>query len=187
MLKHLGEHSMYVEIAGFRDVAVKDSEELLKAVRRNLPAHVEIQLFDADLVATWQHLYFSALNALTAFRSGRGVSKSLAVETVLYASTERQIKKAIQCLGVKPSSRNVAAVILTGNAGLAEAGLEVVAKCLGKEPDDAVLELTEEKVKRVRAVFAISDAELQTVLEKSSADAVVDLVLERVALLSTHL
>jgi len=47
---------------------------------------VEVQLFDASLVTTWEHLYFAALDSLTAFRNRENISRSLAMETMLYAS-----------------------------------------------------------------------------------------------------
>jgi tRNA threonylcarbamoyladenosine modification (KEOPS) complex Cgi121 subunit len=92
---------------------------------------VEAQLFDADLVATWQHPYFAALNALAAFKSGRNLSNSVAVESALYASAQRQIKKALSFIGVRAASRNVAVLVVGGDAGFGEGGFEVLAAQMG--------------------------------------------------------
>ena len=75
MLKPLQEDRKYVEITGFKNVQVKDAEKLLTAVRKEMPADAEVQLFDADLVASWQHLYFAVLNSLMAFRTKRKVQR----------------------------------------------------------------------------------------------------------------
>jgi len=188
MLKPLQEDRKYVEITGFKNVQVKDAEKLLTAVRKEMPADAEVQLFDADLVASWQHLYFAVLNSLMAFRTKRNISKSVAVEVMLYASAQRQIKKAIELIGVKKTTANVAAVIVTEKAEPVKIALAAIANCVGAEPDETVLELTKRKVQRIGRAFAVSDLELETVAsEGDAADALVACVVERVALLSTQL
>ena len=69
MLKSIEEFGKHIVIAGFRDVHIGDVEAFLKAIYENKPLNVDIQLFNAEYVVTWQHLYFAVLNALTAFRN----------------------------------------------------------------------------------------------------------------------
>jgi len=188
LLKHIEEHGKYVLITGFRDAKMVDAKAFLETVRKNQPCDSEIQLFDADLVATWQHLYFAVLNALMAFKTNRNLSNSVAVETALYASGQRQITKAIAQIGVKPHTNNVAAIILSWSAGVAEAFLEAISTALDVLPDESVLELTEGKVKRLKQVFDISELELEAVSANGYTEkALVDLIIERVALLATRL
>ena len=188
MLKHIEEAGKYVELTGFRNVSVNDAEEFVKAAREETPQTACIQFFDAELVATWQHLYFAVLNALLAFRNERNISKSVAMEVMLYASAQRQIRKAIQLMGVKRDSTSVAVVIIGENPDSVKACLSVVSKRVGAEPDETVLELTKEKTHRIRKAFEIGANELEAVMEKKNANqALVNLVIERTALLSTQL
>jgi tRNA threonylcarbamoyladenosine modification (KEOPS) complex Cgi121 subunit len=188
MLKPLEEYGRYVEISGFRNVAIGEAKAFVGVVCKDLPGGVEVQLFDAELVATWEHLYFAALNALMAFQNKRNVSKSLAVEMALYASAKRQIKKAIEFIGVKSGSGNIAVVVLGADVASVEAGLRAVAQRLGAVHNDGVLGLSEAKVRRIREAFDVSDAELKAVSSCDDAEAaLVALVVERVALLSTRL
>jgi tRNA threonylcarbamoyladenosine modification (KEOPS) complex Cgi121 subunit len=188
MLKYIEEYGKYVEITGFRNVAVKDAEEFVKAGRRELPKSMCAQFFDAGLVASWQHLYFAVLNALLAFKNGRNISKSVAMEVMLYASAQRQIRKAIEFMGVKCAVADVAVVVIGESAESVEALCSAVSKRVGKEPDDAVLEISKEKAECIREAFGITAAEFEAVLEKdNSKEALVDLVIERAALLSTQL
>lgn len=188
MLKRLEAYMKFVEISGFRGVQIDDAKAFSNALLSKLPRGCEVQLFDADLVATWQHLYFAALNAAMNFKSKRGVSKSLAVETVLYASGQGQIQKAIDLIGLKFDSKNAAVVVICDKAESAAVGLEAVAKLLGAKPDESVLDLTPTKIVRIRKAFDISDAELEAVSARSRGEAaLIDLVVERVALLSTRL
>ena len=62
-----------------------------------------------------------------------------------------------------------------------------VKKRFGKEPDDSVLELSETKIKHIREAFGISDDEAAAVGENKAGQLLVNLVIERVALLSTQL
>lgn len=188
MLKYIKETGKYVEITGFRNVKIKDVEDFVKAARKETPQSNRIQFFDAKLVATWQHLYFAVLNALLSFKNGRNISKSVAMEVLLYASAQRQIRKAIQLMGVKCDSANVAVVIIGENPNSVQAVLSAVSKPIGVEPDETALELTKEKTKRIRKAFGISAKELKAAMEKKNVDqALVNLVIERTALLSTQL
>jgi tRNA threonylcarbamoyladenosine modification (KEOPS) complex Cgi121 subunit len=188
LLKYIEETGKYVEITGFRNVAIKDAKEFMEAARAEVRSGVWVQFFDAELVATWQHLYFAVLNALLAFQSERNISKSVAMEAIIYSSAQRQIRKALHIIGFKRDSTNVAVVITGENPASVEALLSAVSKRVGVEPDDTVLEVSRKKARRIRQAFGITWKELETVTEKDDGvQALVDLVIERVALLSTQL
>jgi len=96
LLKYIDETGMYLEINGFRKVEIGDPTNFLKDLRRLVPKGNFVQFFDAELIATWQHLYFAALNALLAFKDGNNISKTAQMEIVLYSAAQRQIEKAIK-------------------------------------------------------------------------------------------
>jgi KEOPS complex subunit Cgi121 len=188
LLEHIEETGKYVEITGFRNITIGDAKEFLKAVRKEKQQRVWIQFFDAGLVATWQHLYFAVLNALVAFKNERNISKSVVMETMLYSSAQRQIRKALQLIGVKRHSANVAVVIIGENPDAIQLVLSAVSTRVGAEPDETVLELTKEKTQRIRKIFGISAKELEAVMEnKNEKQALVNLVIEKMALLSTQI
>jgi tRNA threonylcarbamoyladenosine modification (KEOPS) complex Cgi121 subunit len=187
LLKYIEEDGKYVEITGFGNVKIEDAEEFLKTIRKEKQTAC-VQFFNAELVATWQHLYFAALNALVAFRNKRNISKNVAMEVMLYASAQRQIRKAIALIGVKRDSVNVAAVIIDENPDLVKTALRMVSRRIGVEPDETVLELSRGKVQSILRAFDVSERELETVMKKNSLEqALVNLVVERMALLSTQL
>jgi KEOPS complex subunit Cgi121 len=188
LLKHIGEDGKYVEITGFGNVKIEDAEEFLEAIRKEKQQNTAVQFFNAELVATWQHLYFAALNALRAFRNKRNISKNVAMEVMLYASAQRQIRKAIELVGVKCDSANIATVIIGENSDSVRTVLSAVSKRIGAEPDETVLELSKGKMRSICRAFDISERELGTVMKKNNFEqALVDLVVERMALLSTQL
>jgi KEOPS complex subunit Cgi121 len=187
LLKQIEEFGKHVAIAGFRKVKIKDIEEFFKIIRKEKPSNAEIQFFDAKFVATWQHLYFAALNALTAFKNRENISESLAMESLLYASAQRQIRKAMKLLGIKPNSTEIAVLIFGERPELVRSALSLVTKQVKAKHDDTLLRLSKEKAAGIQKIFVISDVELETVMKKDGLEkALTDLVIERMALLATQ-
>jgi tRNA threonylcarbamoyladenosine modification (KEOPS) complex Cgi121 subunit len=183
----LEEFGKHVAIAGFKNVEILNVEKFLETIRTRLKADVEFQLFDAKFVATWQHLYFATLNALTAFKNKENISKSLAMETMLYASAQHQIRRAMEIIGIKPSSSEIAVLIVGEDAKDVESALSSIAEIVHAKRDDRVLVLSEEKIKAIRKAFEISDVEIEAVKAKGALKkAIVDLVIERGALLAAQ-
>jgi KEOPS complex subunit Cgi121 len=186
LLKPVEEFGKHLVISGFRKAQVKDVRAFLKTICSEEPSAVEIQLFNAHLVATWQHLYFAALNALTAFKNRENVSKSLAMETMRYASAQRQIRKAIELLGIKPQRSDIAILIMSESPKAVTSALSQISRIFKAKPDDTVLELTSQKMKEIKRAFEVSDVELEVVANGNDVKkALVELVIERMALLTT--
>jgi len=176
-----------IAIAGFKNVKITDINGFLEHVRREVrEAHV--QFFDARLIAGQQHLYFAALNALKAFERKSNISSSLAVEALLYASAQRQIRKAVDTLGVKQDSSQVAVLIIAEDRQGMDDCLKVVSRLMPGERDDGVLKLTDEKIGDIKKLFGISDLEIEAKLRRKGLEreALADLVIEHVALLATQ-
>jgi len=188
VLTYIEEDQKYLKIAGFRGLTIRDSEEFMKSSLQEKNPDIWVQFFDADLIATWEHLYFAVLNALLAYRNKRNISKTVAMETMIYASAQRQIRKAITILGVKESSSNVAFVIIGDKPEIVQTSFSEIEKCLAAVADESVLELTEEKTKNLCKAFGITEKELKAIgAESNNEQAIVNLVIERMALMQTQL
>lgn len=188
MLRNIQEFETNVLITGFRGVNVEDAKTFLNFINNELSEDVEIQLFDADLVATWQHLYFAAINALNVFETKHNISKALRTEIALYASSQCQIKKALDFIGIRPGCINVAVIIVSKIETSAKSALSALTKYFVAEPDETVLDVPKIKIALIKKAFDISCEEFESLSEKNSLEqALVNLVIERVALLSTDL
>jgi len=188
MLCHLEEYGKYLLITGYRNAKFSEAEAFLKQNRKEETRDVEVQFFDADLIATRSHLYFAAQNALQAFRNKTNLSKSPSMETMLYTSAQRQIQRAIQRCGIKPQTTKIAVTILGTNQADVESMFAAITHRLGVEPDEQVLEMSCEKVKLIQEIFRIGDAEVEAVMRDGNRwESVVNLVVEQVALLATQL
>jgi len=188
LIRKLEGFNKYILIAGFRDVKIKNIDKFFILVKEKT-RNVCVQFFDAKLVAGWQHLYFAALNAVTAFKNRLNISNNLGIEILLYASAQRQIKEAVKLIGIHPTSRKVAVVIVANTRSKASSLLSVISFLLtGSIRDDGLLELTDDKLEGIRRLFEISDIELEANVEKEDGEkeALMDLVIEHVALLVTQ-
>ena len=174
----------HLTCAGFNNVRITDVNKLLQTLKDETD-NACVQLLDASLVAGSELLRFAALNALNAFEGQVNISSSLAIEILLYASAQRQIKEAVRLIGVKKSTIKVAVVILAENLEQASAILKVVSRLLRGKRDDAVIDLTGDKLASLRGLFGISDVELEAKAERRGLEkqALIDLVVEHMALL----
>jgi len=187
LLIHIEEFRKYAIITGFKSIRIRNKEEFLKRIHKEKQSNVEIQFFDAKSVATWQHLYFALLNALTAFKNGENLSKSLAMETLIYASAQRQIRKAIKLIGIGNDTSEVALLIVGDDPETLKSALTTISENINIKNDDSILELSEEKQRIIREKFGISDLELKTITKKGDLkEALTNLVIERMALLATQ-
>jgi tRNA threonylcarbamoyladenosine modification (KEOPS) complex Cgi121 subunit len=188
MLYYLKEYGKYTEITGYRNIKFARAEAFLKANRKETQENIDIQFFNAQLIATQEHLYYAALNALQAFHNKTNISKSLAMETMLYASAQRQIQKAIQRCGINPETTSMAVTIIGEDPPQIKTTLQAISTYVGVEPDEKVLEMSNFKEHKIIETFQITDEELKSVMKNGNREeAVVNLIIERVALLSTQL
>ena len=175
-----------ITVVGFSNVKIQNIDIMLEQFRKE-NKEAKIQFFDAQHIAGKQHLYFAAVNALNAFNKKTNISNNLAVEALLYASGQRQIKKAVNMLGIKQNTTEVIALIIPENSQENEQYLELVTKTVPGQRDDKVVELTDKKVVQIKKLFKISDKEFKAKLEKQGKEkeALTDLVIEHMALLVT--
>jgi len=188
LLVQVEEFSKCAIITGFKNIKIGNKDEFLKKIQKEKQSNVEIQFFNAKLVATWQHLYFALLNALTAFKNNQNISKSLAMETMTYASAQRQIRKAVELIGISKETSDMALLIVADDSEALKSTLSMISKNAKMKNDDSALELSEEKQRIIRKKFGITDLELKTVKRRNDDqnEALTNLVIERMALLATQ-
>ncbi len=168
-------------IGSFRYLKMEDPKKLVRAVA-DAASPQPIQLVDAGKVAGYDHLLMAAVNATRSMGTGLSVSKSITVETLLYASAQDQIAKALDVMGINQKSRGIALIVFAQTTGEADAACRRAAKLLGEE-DETLIELNAEKSVRLKRIFGVSDAEIEAI---GRPDALGRLIVERGALLSLH-
>jgi KEOPS complex subunit Cgi121 len=150
-------------VAGARG-KIPDPEELYG--RLNCLEEGSVVALNPEMVCGIDHLLTAAFHAKRAFERRTNSSSSLGLETILYASGERQIVKALDKMGILPGSQAVALVLF-------DLDPNSIIEGLGLKRDDGVLECTSMKLRE----YGIPDEELDAL----PLDMALDLVLERVA------
>ncbi|MCU0861123.1 MAG: KEOPS complex subunit Cgi121 [Methanomassiliicoccales archaeon] len=151
------------EVMGAKAEGISPSQLLsrLRSVRSG-----QVLALSAACVCGREHLEVAAEHALRAFQRGTNSANNVMMETLLFASGERQIARAQEKMSLKEGDDAVALVLF--GASPAE-----VLQVSGLEQDDSVLECDELKLRR----FGITAMEAGSVPEGLARD----LVLERVA------
>ncbi len=152
---------------------ILDIEQFLKEINEfSKENKCIIQMFDADLIYSKDHLKSSIKHAKRAFKNNTNTCNSLEMEILLYASGERQLKKAIPKMGVKIGDARIVFVLITKNKGS-----KIVSKFVKKfnfVRNDKVLKGSLDTLKK----FGIKKSELTTVKEGKYCD----LILEKIAM-----
>jgi len=124
----------------------------------------DVLIVRSDMVFGGDHVRSALYHARGAFEQGRNVSTSLAMETLLYASGERQLSSAIRKMSVPSDAEDFVLAVLSGPFTV---------------PADGITDLTAAAEPRVADLlrFGISESEISTMEGRNPNE----LVLERVA------
>ncbi len=187
MTEKLESFDKYLTVAGFKNVRIAEVD-LFFSDAKKLSANACVQFFNADSIAGIDHLKFAAINALTAFKNKLAISNSIAMETLLYASAQHQIKDSLKQIGISPKSRRVAVLILSETPEQSLMILDSVSGLLHGKRDDSVIEFTDKKIGRTKRFFGISESEIKARNKGKHAEkeALIDLVIEHMALLTAQ-
>ena len=126
--------------------------------------NTDVLVASADMIFGMDHLRTALYHAERAIEDGTNSSDSLAMETLLYASAERQLSTAIRKMSVSDQTEEIVVAQLAGGR---------------LEPDETWRELddtTDLTVDRLLR-FGVTKTELSTIGHRSP----LELVLERVA------
>jgi tRNA threonylcarbamoyladenosine modification (KEOPS) complex Cgi121 subunit len=169
-----------VAITGIKSSITIDVDQTINQTRKIISPSL-FQFFNADLVAGWQHLYFAAINAVNAFKTGVNISKNLEVEALLYATGHDQISKGFQMLGISKRTSRVALLVLSEKRETVHILCENAAKEIG-DIDDEVLTINDEKYEKLMDVFEVNEQSIEAV-GGDRFEALSNLIIERGALL----
>jgi len=151
--------NLYVTITAATNTEIADINQTLSQLDQQL-GEKTYQLFDADKIADQHHLYYAAANAYYAMENEGNISNKLDVETLLYASTQNQISKAIKLIGVSEKTKRIAVVVVSEQEN--DAVAIKIAEYLG-DIDDKVLEIDQAKFEALKKLYEITDTAIETV------------------------
>ena len=163
---------MTFDIAGAKGSKIDPEAVVRTAAEWASSRGAEVCMLDARSVFGRDHLESAALHAIRARDARTMSSRSVAMETLLYAAGARQVQDAIRSVGLRQDTTAIG-VVLFGPAKVDD-----LVHDMGWSRDDGVLAAHGKSLEH----FRISDREAQTVSDRQRAD----LVLEKVALLDVE-
>jgi tRNA threonylcarbamoyladenosine modification (KEOPS) complex Cgi121 subunit len=170
-----------VSIGGFIIDSFLDIDDLLSKLHNVVSPNI-FQIFDADRIAGWRHIFMAVVNAVTAFESESAISRSIGIEIILYASCQDQISKALEIAGARPSTKQIVLVVLGKNFDETEKAFIKASSILGI-PDDTVLNLNKVKIVDIMNIFEITESQINTI-GGDSKEALSSLLIEKGALIA---
>ena len=166
------------DIIGISDVSINDVPVILKQTNQLAKTYgVHLQLVDADKITGKTHLQIASYHAQKSFRQDTATSNSIELETLLYATGQRQIAKALTLMGISTQTKNIAVVILSPpNFNKHSELSQEIELILNGNQSIKVFILTPNKEQTIIQLFNITPMELQIT-------SITDLVIERIAIL----
>jgi len=159
-------------------VQIEDVNTFMQNIETFSSHHdIIIQVLNAKMVCGKNHLYSAAFHAYRAAKEHTQTTHSVSMEIILYASGERQIKLALEKMGVSKGKNQIAIVfldLLKRDNTYMEQSIKKLLKDMMIKRDDSLLSASIEKVKN----FGITKKERETVSKQNYHH----LVLERIAL-----
>lgn len=142
-----------------------------------------IQAFDAGCVVSVRQIHAAAVAAYLAFKAGTNISKKPEIELLVRLAADTQIGRVLERLGVKEDSGEVGLCVLAESKTSAARIMEELSRAIGGvEVGDEYLKKGERLDKAMR-FYGISEEEVETVQARDRAEAVLILILERIATL----
>lgn len=159
-------------------VTIPDKKAFLDLVRKIGSCHgTRVVLFNAEKMAGKVHVESAISHALRAEKDGTMISHSMEMEALLYASGSRQILHGVS-FGMHPGENLAYICLCPGNEMAWEAMASHVSPAGGEDWEA----ISPEKMAFLCSHFFITPEELNVV----GSDRIVELVLERVALLDVY-
>lgn len=147
--------------------------QVLKTISQRFNTH--IICFNADMIAGKRHVESAVLHAVRSFRRGDAISNTLEMEALLYAAGSRQCNVAAS-FGIRKGENRLWVCCYPPGGGV----WETLTTILQLQDRDTWEGIDQKKQEKLMQIFEITPAELDSL---DNTDRIVDLVLERVALL----
>ena len=168
---------LLTHVIGISEAQIVDVPTLLQQIKQLATKNdIILQLVDANRVVNKEHLQVASYHAQKSFQQKTATSNSLEIETLLYATGQRQIAKALTLIGISPKTKSVAAIICCSPKITILRPVQEILSILNGKESDIVFNMTPKKEKELIKMFEIT-------LEELKSASIPELIIERMALL----
>ena len=179
--------SKVIGIAEIQNSKNLTQQELVQLAESMSGNSLNVQFLNALLIADEVHLLSAAQNAINAQNGEYMLSRSLDVEIIVFASTQRQIGRALEALGVHDGIDNVAVVVVGPDSTLVKDAVGEIIKQVGTEVVPS-FKATRNRLDQIKHHYQITDKEIDAIEESEATEsrmsALARCVASRVALVA---
>ncbi len=159
-----------------------------------------VQFFKEIYILNQDHIFLACYYLQKAFFNHKNISNKKEIELLLYLSTNRQISKSIQALGIEYSDirkGNLLYCIISSTNNLHKLNNELLKVLKAKEKELTINNVSYEKINLIQEFYEISEEQITCILNSYGKDskcgtshlnskfsALFDLICERMVLLS---
>jgi len=131
-----------VHMADLRVIGIRCRRSPKEVAEHFIAMGAEAIVFDPDFICGADHAISSYMHAERALSQGTQRSRGILTETILYASADRQIGRALGKMSPKDGDTAFVVLIIGGSENLALSDI-------GAERDDSLVECTEESARNM--------------------------------------
>ena len=181
------DNSKVIGIAEIHNSKNLSQQELVQLAASSSVNYLSVQFLNAFLIADEVHLLSAAQNAINAQQGEYMLSRSLDVEIIVFASTQRQIGRALDALGVYDGIDNVAVVVVGPDSTSVKNTIGEIIKQVGEEVVPP-FKVTKNRLDQIMHHYQITDKEIDAIEESEATEsrmsALARCVASRVALVA---
>jgi tRNA threonylcarbamoyladenosine modification (KEOPS) complex Cgi121 subunit len=144
-------------------------DELIRLATSISSDSITTQLLNGLLISGVPHLLSAAQNAINAQKGDYMLSRSLDVEIIVFASTQRQIGKALELLGVYDGLEEIAVVIVGNNVSIVKEAIQSLTEKIGQELVPP-FKPTKDRFERIKNQFQISKEEIKAISDSNDVE-----------------
>lgn len=188
MILTLSPLSQQLVLFGVR-VSIKDVDEFMGELRSYFEEEM-LQAIDAKKVIGPRHVQAAVFHALTTGLRKEFLIRNPSLRILAFLSCERQVDSAVKKVGVNPgSSVEVVVSVVTDDAKNALKSIEkYLSEERGVSPAPELLrEPSKERIDSLKRIYQVTDEELRAFKRDGEAESLLDLMIERMSLLSIGL
>jgi len=174
-------------IAEIRNTSDMGKDALVKLASEREEDIYAIQFLDSSLIVSVGHLLSAAQNAVNAWKGDYMLTRGLDAEVLVYASTHRQIGRAIENLGVHDGLQSIALVVVGGDKKAVRDVITKMVNKVGEEVKPAFVP-DRERLERIMHHYDISEKEVKALTDSEEvevwAEALSKCVVSRVSMVA---
>jgi len=164
-----------------------ETDALVKLASEREEDIYAIQFLDSSLIVSVGHLLSAAQNAVNAWKGDYMLTRGLDAEVLVYASTHRQIGRAIENLGVHDGLQSIALVVVGGDKKAVRDVITKMVNKVGEEVKPAFVP-DRERLERIMHHYDISEKEVKALTDSEEvevwAEALSKCVVSRVSMVA---